>query len=503
MGTNRLGMMGVLLVMVMAQSAPADTYYVATTGVDDPNDPNNGGVNDPYLTIKYGCSKLTAGDTLIIQPGTYIGEINIDLTASGSDGNEITIKAEDPNTVFIKRTAEWGGYGSDACFNINFLNAANFESDGNNPRSYVNLENLDISYYKRGVLIHQGSHHKVTGCTFTDNGGELYGSAVWFMNSSYAEVRDSRFYALTINSDPNGDPTIQDYGVVCYGTTNCLVEHCYFYGCHSQTVSFRKGSSYCAVRYCVFEGAPYTAIYLGQHNGVPNDPNDLYCSYLSAEHNVIRPAVGFPISVGICVNKVVNAVVRDNYIESPFYQKPPNGSTYGHGILVGVYALGNVEVSRNVIAFDVWRAMYFSATEVDSLHVYHNTIYDCTAIPSSRDFVFSGEDVIKTDFINNLTYISNNYASGLPESNMQLDTLDPNECLFAGPLTQPSLPTNYLREIDFEQYWDDMMAPFHLCDGDENTTSIGIDAGMPIIGWWYCGNDPDVGAFEHCPSLIP
>src|SRR5690606_41216029 len=45
----------------------AATYYVATTGSNS----GNGSAASPWLTIGYGLSKLSGGDTLIVKPGTY------------------------------------------------------------------------------------------------------------------------------------------------------------------------------------------------------------------------------------------------------------------------------------------------------------------------------------------------------------------------------------------------------------------------------------------------
>ena len=491
--TKRLSMVGVLLFALAIPSAFADTYYVSTTGDDD----DTGGVNDPFLTIKHGCSVLEEGDTLIIQPGDYIGETNIDLTDSGSSGNPITIKAMNPNTVFIKRTATLGDYGSDICFNINQdLTAPIYESEaGDTPRSYVVLENLNISYYMRGVIFHGGGHHTIDHCVFTSNGGEVYGSAVWFLYTSDAEVTDSRFYDLLTNPDPNDDPTIQDYAIACYGTDNCLIEHCYFCGRHNQTVSFKDGSSDGTVQWCVFEGAPRTAIYLGQDNNADSCLGTYdACTDMTVQFNIIRPISGFPVRIGIYVNDVDGAYIYRNYIESP-----NDGSVNANGICVGCQAAGTVEVYCNVIAHSAYHGMWFNAPNITNLNVYHNTLYHCWANANAEDFFFCGSGAPKTGFKNNLIFMSKSFESGLPASNMQLNLLCDDECLFTGPLTQPALPTNYYREIDFTSYWVSMMNPFFLCDGDQDTTSIGIDAGEIISGWpWlYNGTAPDVGAFEH------
>lgn len=70
------------------------TYYVSTTG----NDNNPGTITVPFLTIQKGADVSNPGDTIIVQSGTYIEEINI--TKSGSPDNPITFKAN--GNVVIK-----------------------------------------------------------------------------------------------------------------------------------------------------------------------------------------------------------------------------------------------------------------------------------------------------------------------------------------------------------------------------------------------------------------
>jgi autotransporter-associated beta strand protein len=56
-----------LLLLMQSASALANTYYISTTGTDT----NTGGINDPVATIMKAQSLASAGDTVLIESGTY------------------------------------------------------------------------------------------------------------------------------------------------------------------------------------------------------------------------------------------------------------------------------------------------------------------------------------------------------------------------------------------------------------------------------------------------
>ena len=63
------------------------TYYVATTG----SDTNPGTAAQPWRTIQRAADQAAAGDTIIIQPGTYAGGIT--HSTPGAEGRPITYRA--------------------------------------------------------------------------------------------------------------------------------------------------------------------------------------------------------------------------------------------------------------------------------------------------------------------------------------------------------------------------------------------------------------------------
>lgn len=70
-----------------SNSASATTYYVSTTG----NDANPGSQTSPWRTIAKAANAMIAGDTVIVNPGTYSEKVA--TVRSGTSTNRITFRA--------------------------------------------------------------------------------------------------------------------------------------------------------------------------------------------------------------------------------------------------------------------------------------------------------------------------------------------------------------------------------------------------------------------------
>ncbi len=84
----------------------AKTYYVATNG----NDSWAGTEQNPFRTIQRGASAVAAGDTLLVKAGTYVEQVSV--SASGTSGNPVTIKAFGNDKVIIDGRAGVDGLNS-------------------------------------------------------------------------------------------------------------------------------------------------------------------------------------------------------------------------------------------------------------------------------------------------------------------------------------------------------------------------------------------------------
>jgi parallel beta-helix repeat protein len=141
----------ILLVMISAARAPqaaasGNVYYVATDGMDAPG---RGSASQPWRTIQYAAGRVQAGDTVLINPGTYAGGITVDT--GGAATQPITFRGNGASVVI-----NGSGEERDA-----FLIT---EAD------YTIVEGLTIQHANRAGLRISLSHHvTVRGCTLANN----------------------------------------------------------------------------------------------------------------------------------------------------------------------------------------------------------------------------------------------------------------------------------------------------------------------------------------------
>lgn len=80
-----------LLIILLAASASAETYYVAADGSED----NDGSKEKPWPSVEYALSKVGGGHTIIVRPGIYRGPIQIGKQYAGTEENPTVIKSEE------------------------------------------------------------------------------------------------------------------------------------------------------------------------------------------------------------------------------------------------------------------------------------------------------------------------------------------------------------------------------------------------------------------------
>ncbi|HYH08633.1 MAG TPA: right-handed parallel beta-helix repeat-containing protein [Thermoanaerobaculia bacterium] len=83
---------------ILAGSASAASYYVATSG----SDANNGSVSAPFKTISYAASKTVPGDVVNVRAGVYNERVKI--ANSGTEAARITVRAYPGEKVTIDGT---------------------------------------------------------------------------------------------------------------------------------------------------------------------------------------------------------------------------------------------------------------------------------------------------------------------------------------------------------------------------------------------------------------
>lgn len=423
----------------------AATYYVSNKHATA-SDNNSGTVDSPFKTIAAGVARTKPGDTVVIEAGDY-GREEIEIKGASETAQKgIVIKAQKPGTVILQGNPTPRNENNGVAFRLSLV-------------SYLTIEGLLFKYYETGISIADSEHITVRNCTFESNASS--GVSNWASHNTLVE--ECRFL------DPHTPTTanhvaIQDYGVNFYHSNNCVVTNCYFFGKHNQACSWKQDCHGGLITGCVFEGALYTGIYLGQNylaNGRPP------CSNLRAEYNIVRNAKGYRLKSPIRVGNCVNATVSFSYLETSHETKTtgeeidPTGAVY-----IYPEARGNVVISNNIFAYGITYAVDLGSYGVD-VGIFNNTFYKCPrAVAENRPPV----SVTATDNIAFKTPIT-----WLLAKNASNYVGDPQ---FVGPLAQ--LPqTATPTPISYKEYWKKLTARFAL-RVDSPARGKGADTGFEI-----------------------
>jgi hypothetical protein len=197
-------------------AALGNTYYVDQTGSDITGD---GSLLHPWGSIVHAASQLSAGDTVLINPGTYAGGVYVNT--SGTPADPITFQANGAGVIIE------GSGGERDAFYIE-------EAD------YVVVDGLTIRHATRaGVRISLSDHVTVRNCTLADNGTwglftdfsdyttvencESYGAVgehgIYISNSSdFPTIRSNRLrHNHGCGLHMNGDISMGGDGIISYG----------------------------------------------------------------------------------------------------------------------------------------------------------------------------------------------------------------------------------------------------------------------------------------------
>ena len=206
----------ILLASFTPASAQGQTYYVAVSGSDTSGD---GSQAHPWATIQHAATQVSAGDTVLINPGSYTGGIHVET--GGTAAEPVIYQAAGAGVI-----VEGSGGERDAFF----IDQAD----------YVTVEGLVIQHADRaGMRISQSHHVTVRSMTFADNGrwglftdfsdytlvedSESYGAAlehgIYISNSSdYPTIRRNRLHHNHgCGLHMNGDISMGGDGIISFG----------------------------------------------------------------------------------------------------------------------------------------------------------------------------------------------------------------------------------------------------------------------------------------------
>lgn len=145
----------ILLVILLAPSAGAATYYV------DQNHPlasdiNTGEKSLPWQTVQHAADTAAAGDTVIVKPGTYDERVVFGSRRDGTAENRITFRAEPRREAMIAQGVE--------IRNVDYLRIEGFNvhreiDPGQNTWRYMHIVTINAD------------HAEIIGCHITGAGG--------------------------------------------------------------------------------------------------------------------------------------------------------------------------------------------------------------------------------------------------------------------------------------------------------------------------------------------
>ncbi|MCB1588044.1 MAG: hypothetical protein KDI56_04000, partial [Xanthomonadales bacterium] len=87
---SKRALMLVLLLCNWPGWLAAQTFYVATNGIDDAG--RNGSIGQPWATITFALDRVPDGSTVLVRPGLYLGRVRI----RGNFATGVTVRSELP-----------------------------------------------------------------------------------------------------------------------------------------------------------------------------------------------------------------------------------------------------------------------------------------------------------------------------------------------------------------------------------------------------------------------
>ena len=280
------------------------TYYVDANG----NDANDGSQANPWKTIRHAADVVVAGDTVLINPGTYSVSQQISITTSGTASNPITFKGNGTGVVVDLR-----GYDGRNGFEIFFAD-------------YIVIDNLTVyaslDPNSRGIrLTHaegctisnntvSGANHANLFCSLSDHvtfsNNEAFNGAIGIYvadSSDYPTIKGNWLHNNTaIGLHMNGDINSGGDGTISYAMVDSNRIHN-----NGATGINLDGVTWSTFQNNLVYGNKYRGIAFFKGNGaVPSNDNEAY------QNTIITPAgayYGIGLNYGANRNSFWNNII--------------------------------------------------------------------------------------------------------------------------------------------------------------------------------------------------
>jgi hypothetical protein len=427
------------------------TYYCDPSG----NNGNPGTEAEPWQTVAYAVTAVSAGDTVIYEDGTYPVTSSVSSWTSGTSGNIVTHQARNSRLAIWEQSA----YG----FNPIVLAA----------ESYITFDGIKM---RQDVMTSIGKFLHLDGCgNITIDDCEIYNTSPHCLmiedGCTNITVQNCSFHADTSTVGVGRN------GILIYGTTantDILIENCTMYDI--------------------------------PHTGISNNVN---CS--SSDTYIIRSCTIYSNdSHGISVKKGT-IKIYDNVIYDAGGQGPRNNDRKG----IRVTADATADVYNNVV-YDCTGSGIGITSDVDTVNVWNNTVENCNDV--GDDFGSIGV-VYRTDYAQGSIEIQNNiiyhtqsgrrcfFADTSAEG--AITTMDYN--LWYDSTAEETMRRNGTTYGTFATYQAAGYEPNSVMSDNPDFTdqanhdftlqvgSPAIDAGVNV-GLPYNGTAPDIGYWESDPT---
>jgi len=193
MKTGKISVIVSFVCLIFSCNAMAGTYYVALTG----NNAWSGSATHPWRTLQYAADTVSAGDTVLIQNGSYKG---FRAKSGGSSGLPITFRAESGASVVLNDTGPDVWHGS-------LINIEGYD--------WWELEGLEVTGApsSAGIDVRLADHVTIRQCYCHHN-------RKWGIFTAFAEYFTAQYNECSYSSEEHGiyHSNSGDNAVLCYNT---------------------------------------------------------------------------------------------------------------------------------------------------------------------------------------------------------------------------------------------------------------------------------------------
>ena len=223
----------VLLLVLMPTFLGAATFYASPSGVDT----NPGTYAQPFRTVARGVQAANAGDTIILQDGTYPDDTPygggsttgwlVNISKSGTSGSPITLKAEHKQKAILDCGNAYNGPQT-GCMGYFYMTPS--------PAYWVFQDLVFVHAYQVPLMLNSGgAAHDITvkGCRFEAIGNHaensVYGIAGVYANGTQYNLTFDGNTFYNIGRTSSTYSMSNDHGLYLH-STNTTITNNVFYG---------------------------------------------------------------------------------------------------------------------------------------------------------------------------------------------------------------------------------------------------------------------------------